>query len=300
MAYRARNSCLGPSARLGTAGHSAAAHQEHSQGGQPAREGAASARASEAPRATMAATMAGGSRKLKYEKMLEKKRHQRELEEKQVDDWMNKYDTDGNGMIEKGEFEKLIQGVYGGQGVAIEPEVIASLFKKCTEGTENPNSIERNKVRETVVKYKESLVHHEYLNALMDQFDTNKDGNLDRDEIKRMLQIILRDGAKLQLNSKGREYKLSSLENLYNKAILDKNSYMQKLHKAQGGGDDVVKYSEVSDEDVDFILKEADADGNGVLDRDEVLASLALWTRLMKMAEPEEPASGFSQLCAVM
>ena len=121
------------------------------------------------------------------------------------------------------------------------------------------------------MKYKESLVHHEYLNALMDQFDTNKDGNLDRDEIKRMLQIILRDGAKLQLNSKGREYKLSSLENLYNKGILDKNSYMQKLHKAQGGGDDVVKYSEVSDEDVDFILKEADADGNGVLDRDEVL-----------------------------
>ena len=143
-------------------------------------------------------------------------------------------------------------------------------------------------------------MHHEYLNALMDQFDTNKDGNLDRDEIKRMLQIILRDGAKLQLNSKGREYKLSSLENLYNKGILDRNSYMQKLHKAQGGGDDVVKYSEVSDEDVDFILKEADADGNGVLDRDEVLASLALWTRLMKMAEPEEPASGFSQLCAVM
>ena len=285
---------------MGTAGNSAAAHREHSQGGQPAREGAASARASEAPRETMAATMAGGSRKLKYEKMLEKKRHQRELEEKQVDDWMNKYDTDGNGMIEKGEFEKLIQGVYGSQGVAIEPEVIASLFKKCTEGTENPNSIERNKVRETVVKYKESLVHHEYLNALMDQFDTNKDGNLDRDEIKRMLQIILRDGAKLQLNSKGREYKLSSLENLYNKGILDKNSYMQKLHKAQGGGDDVVKYSEVSDEDVDFILKEADADGNGVLDRDEVLASLALWTRLMKMAEPEEPASGFSQLCAVM
>ena len=181
----------------------------------------------------MAATMAGGSRKLKYEKMLEKKRHQRELEEKQVDDWMNKYDTDGNGMIEKGEFEKLIQGVYGGQGVAIEPEVIASLFKKCTEGTENPNSVPRDKLRETVVKYKESLVHHEYLNALMDQFDTNKDGNLDRDEIKRMLQIILRDGAKLQLNSKGREYKLSSLENLYNKGILDKNSYMQKL---QGAG----------------------------------------------------------------
>ena len=48
LAYRARNSCLGPSARLGTAGHSAAAHREHSQGGQPAREGAASARASEA------------------------------------------------------------------------------------------------------------------------------------------------------------------------------------------------------------------------------------------------------------
>ena len=184
--------------------------------------------------------------------------------------------------------------------MAVEPEVIVNLFKKCTEGTDTPDSVPRERLRETVVKYRESLVHHEYLNALMDQFDTNKDGNLDRDEIKRMLQIILRDGAKLQLNSKGREYKLSSLENLYNKGILDKNSYMQKLHKAQGGGEDVVTYSEVSDEDVDFILKEADADGNGVLDRDEVLASLALWTRLMKMAEPEEPTSGLSQLCAIM
>ena len=213
---------------------------------------------------------------------------------------MNKYDTDGNGMIEKGEFEKLIQGVYGGQGVAIEPEVIASLFKKCTEGTENPNSVPRDKLRETVVKYKESLVHHEYLNALMDQFDTNKDGNLDRDEIKRMLQIILRDGAKLQLNSKGREYKL-----VVRKPVQQGHPRQEQLHaeaaQGAGGGDDVVKYSEVSDEDVDFILKEADADGNGVLDRDEVLASLALWTRLMKMAEPEEPASGFSPpLCAVM
>lgn len=244
--------------------------------------------------------MAGGSKKLKYEKMLEKKRFQKEQEQKQVDEWMDKYDSDGNGMIEKGEFEQLIQGVYGSQGVAVEPEVIVNLFKKCTEGTDTPDSVPRERLRETVVKYRESLVHHEYLNALMDQFDTNKDGNLDRDEIKRMLQIILRDGAKLQLNSKGREYKLSSLENLYNKGILDKNSYMQKLHKAQGGGEDVVTYSEVSDEDVDFILKEADADGNGVLDRDEVLASLALWTRLMKMAEPEEPTSGLSQLCAIM
>ena len=55
-------------------------HGLNGEFGQPAREGAASARASEAPRETMAATMAGGSRKLKYEKMLEKKRHQRELE----------------------------------------------------------------------------------------------------------------------------------------------------------------------------------------------------------------------------
>ena len=57
---------------------------------------------------------------------------------------------------------------------------------------------------------------------------------------------------------------------------------------------------DVTLEKVQEIVAKADADGNGVLDRDEVLASLALWTRLMKMAEPEEPASGFSQLCAVM
>ena len=59
----------------------------------------------------MAATMAGGSRKLKYEKMLEKKRHQRELEEKQVDDWMNKYDTDGSREIECAEDGPTATGV---------------------------------------------------------------------------------------------------------------------------------------------------------------------------------------------
>ena len=242
MAYRPRDSCGPAPERPGEPLATQPRTGNTAKAGSLAREGAASQeRASAGASETMAATMAGGSRKLKYEKMLEKKRHQRELEEKQVDDWMNKYDTDGNGMIEKNEFEKLIQGVYGGQGVAIEPDVITSLFKKCTEGTENPNSIPRIKVRETVVKYKESLVHHEYLNALMDQFDTNKDGNLDRDEIKRMLQIILRDGAKFQLNSKGWSTSCRRLENLYNKGILDKNSYMQKLHKAQGGGDDVVK-----------------------------------------------------------
>ena len=79
--------------------------------------------------------------------MLEKKRHQRELVEKQVDDWMNKYDTAERGMIEKGEFPGSSSKVFMGPGVAIEPEVITSLFQKCTEGTENPNSVPRDKLR---------------------------------------------------------------------------------------------------------------------------------------------------------
>ena len=52
---------------------------------------------------------------------------------------------------------------------------------------------------------------------------------------------------------------------------------------------------------VEFVIKEADADGNGELDREEVMASLALWTKLLKSTQGEEEDGGDkSSLCSVM
>ena len=158
--------------------------------------------------------------------------------------------------------------------------------------------ITADRLRDTVVRYKESIVHLAYLNALMAKFDKDKSGTLDKGEIKTMLETIMRDGATLTLNTAGREFKVAKLEEAYKKGLLEKHVYMQKLHKVQGSKEDAVKWQEVTDDDVDFVMKEADADGNGELDREELLASMALWTKLLKVpGQPEDPKSN---LCSVM
>lgn len=75
---------------------------------------------------------------------------------------------------------------------------------------------------------------------------------------------------------------------------------MEKLYRVQGrkpGGKDELKCIDVTDDDVDFVMKEADTNGDGVLDREEVLASLALWTKLLQGTEEKDKAS---KLCSVM
>ena len=231
--------------------------------------------------------------------MQEKKAYQRAVEEQQVKDWISEFDADGNGLIDRQEFAKLIEGVYGAEGGKVDETAIDKLYAKCQLDTDEATQIKgvpEDKLRETVVRYREAIVHQEYLNALMAKFDKDKSGTLDRQEIKDMLSIILRDGASLTMNSAGREFKVTKLEEAYKKGLLDKHVYMKKLALVQGGSD--VKDIDVTDDDVDFVMKEADADGNGELDREELLASMALWTKLLKTPDQEDPKA--SGLCSVM
>ena len=55
---------------------------------------------------------------------------------------------------------------------------------------------------------------------------------------------------------------------------------------------------EVTDDDVDFVMAEADTDKNGTLDREEVLASLAAWTKLLQLAEGNNDDA--SSMCLLM
>ena len=227
----------------------------------------------------------------------EQKQFQLHSEEVQLDDWMRKHDTNGDGGLDKKEFAELVRGLEHDEDETVDEMAIDRLFEKATKGVAGVDHVTRAQERESVIRYRQYLVHHEYLDMIMNHFDKDKSGNLDREEIRQMLQTILRDGAKLTVNTEGREYKLKSLEEAFNKGRIDQAMYQQKLYKVQGvPPKDRPQISTVSDDDIDFVMAAADTDKDGKLDRDEVLASLALWSQLLKCSE----AKRNSMLCSIM
>ena len=140
-------------------------------------------------------------------------------------------------------------------------------------------------------------MHHEYLNALMDQFDTNKDGNLDRDEIKRMLQIILRDGANSSSIVKAGSTSCRRWKTSTTRASWIRTATCRSCTRPRGGAMMWSSTRRCRMKTWTSSSRRPTRTGTGCW-TETVLASLALWTRLMKMAEPEEPASGFSR-CVV-
>ena len=148
------------------------------------------------------------------------------------------------------------------------------------------------------MRYKEYLAHHEYLDQVMRKFDKDGSGALDKVEIKAMLETILKDGASLVVHSKGRAYKLETLEAAHASGRLDKTTYRDKVNKVTGTEPGAApSIMEVTDDDVDFVMAEADLDKNGTLDKEEVLASLAAWTTLLKR---QTAAGAESASCSLM
>ena len=106
-------------------------------------------------------------------------------------------------------------------------------------------------------------------------FDKDGSGALDKVEIKAMLETILKDGASLVVHSKGRAYKLETLEAAHASGRLDKTTYRDKVNKVTGTEPGAApSIMEVTDDDVDFVMAEADLDKNGTLDKEEVKAAL--------------------------
>jgi Ca2+-binding EF-hand superfamily protein len=91
-------------------------------------------------------------------------------------------------------------------------------------------------------KYGLYLRKRDEINTIFDKFDVNKDGYLSRIELKQALE---------------------ERERTANRAVC---GIVTKLF--------------VSEDDLDFILKEADSEGDGMIDRAEVLPALAAWEEL--------------------
>ena len=233
------------------------------------------------------------SRRQQLEEM---KAYQAGLEEQKMQRWFDTYDKDKDGGLDRDEFAMLVRGLDKDE--ECDDLAVERLFEKALNGSAS-EKVDQAAVKDTVLRYREYLMHHEYLDNIMDKFDKDKSGALDKGEIKSMLETILKDGASLVVHSKARQYKLGVLSDAHDKGTLDDTSYTRKVNKVQGI-DETKKPSimEVTDDDVDFVMAEADTDKNGTLDREEVLASLAAWTKLLQMAGDQNDDA--SSMCLLM
>ena len=172
----------------------------------------------------MAAVAAQNAKRRSRRQQLEEQRaFQAEHEERMLVSWLATHDMDGDGALDRSEFANLVRGLDGNTESAVDDLAIDRLFAKARNG-KTALTVTKPEIKEAVIRYREYLVHHDYLDSIMEQFDTDKNGTLDRKEIKRMLETILRDGAKLTVNEKGREYKLRALESAYQRGLLDKQA----------------------------------------------------------------------------
>ena len=239
--------------------------------------------------------MARNKKKSRRQQLEEAKAYQAGLEEQKLQQWLEKYDRDQDGGLDKDEFAELVKGLDETEDV--DQEAIDKLFAKA-QGGKDVDKDNKEQIKEAVMRYKEYLAHHEYLDQVMRKFDKDGSGALDKVEIKAMLETILKDGASLVVHSKGRAYKLETLEAAHASGRLDKTTYRDKVNKVTGTEPGAApSIMEVTDDDVDFVMAEADLDKNGTLDKEEVLASLAAWTTLLKR---QTAAGAESASCSLM
>ena len=116
-------------------------------------------------------------------------------------------------------------------------------------------------------KYRYYLQHAKQLDAMFDRFDRNRNGMLSRSELQRALNDAERNN--LRVNDDG---------------VMQKGT---KRVTNMGGGVQL----RCSDDDLDYILRECDINGDGGIDKTELLAALATWKLLtdQEMAERNAP-----------
>lgn len=122
-----------------------------------------------------------------------------------LEQWINDADTDGDGLISKVELKKfLMMGVkrklFKGHFKKEQDKydhLVLDLFESIFSGAFDTSADENALTRDEFVDAVEDKLSHdpplkEYLIESFDQIDTNGDGNLDKDEIKRCLTMLIK------------------------------------------------------------------------------------------------------------
>lgn len=172
-------------------------------------------------------------------------------------------DTDGTSTITAPQLRELLQRVTGSDVRDDGLTMVLNHARKAAPpskrdapagdggagvafGGDDAVALPKDAVLAAVSKFRYYLQRVDRIDRIFAEFDTNKSGALERDQIKRCLQ-------NLEDSLKG-----------------------SKARDAFG----VVLHLKVADADVDFILRDCDLNADGAIDKSELLPALARWEQL--------------------
>ena len=144
-----------------------------------------------------------------------------------------------------------------------------------------------------------SAVRNRSVTGIFERFDEDHSGFLERDELmKLMFSVSQGDVIPLAADDPAAEaarrlrYKLQCLDELHAKGVIDADSLRAKRDRVQQRNHALVsprvREHDPTPAEVDFVLQQADANGDNKIARDECLAALGLWLQILKDDHAED------------
>lgn len=106
-----------------------------------------------------------------------------------VDDIFDKYDVSESGKLEHSEMRQLIMQLNNGQAPS-EDEVKMIADAVDRRGGRNDGAIDKDELKEVLLEWRNYKEHAEFIEAKFKQFDSNKQGTLDRTELAALLKDL--------------------------------------------------------------------------------------------------------------
>ena len=192
---------------------------------------------------------------------------QHKAEEAKVAEFFAKYDAAKDGKFSRDEFKNVLTEVkreaLEDPTACVRDEMLDKIV--ATYDLNKDGNIERSEVLKAVTKYKALIKNDAKLHALFDKHDTDKSGLLPADQLLSLLQEVALEA------------------HVKNEPLED------RVRRARA----------VSQPDVDFVLANADKDGDKAISFEELGPAVAAWREAAATIVHEEPAKG-SSACVLL
>jgi hypothetical protein len=172
-------------------------------------------------------------------------------------------DTSKAGVLDAAGAERLLLLVTGHTVIDHDGLAMVVNCARKTAGSgmlPDGDPMPREAVLQAVRRYRYYLRHRKFVDGLIGRWDLNLDAGLDREEVMKL--------------------------------ILDRERNLKD--KREVGG--IIVELEPDEADIEYILQECDANGNGLIERAELLPALAAWAELAE----KKLAAQRSSMCALL
>lgn len=216
---------------------------------------------------------------------------QRAAESLKFDAWFDEYDLDHDRRLDKAELANLL--------LHLQPDsppsdaTLDRLIEEAKRHSAEGDPVQREQLRPVLLKNLAYVKEAQFLDTIFSRFDEDHSGTLNRDELQNLMHAVATgdamafpDGDPAQKQAACIAYKLKCLNDLHKKGIIDQAALIEKRKRIHDRHHDLMtprlRDRDPEPEEVAYVLDTADADKDGKIERNECLAALGLWMKILK------------------